>query len=100
RDGRARGSCPTRRSSDLKGGESGGGARRQASGGEGREDGASAVHECLLVGRRNALCAVFTFLDNHNFVVNAAIWLSQKEAAPCLDRKSTRLNSSHVKISY
>src|SRR5690606_25663572 len=58
--------------------------------------------EGIPLGKSLAYVMLTAVLDNMFFIVAAPIALlaTQGEVFPTLDRKSTRLNSSHVKISY
>src|SRR5690606_39566636 len=44
--------------------------------------------------------ALLSALSHANVVAVVAHWLANSKARLVVDRKSTRLNSSHVKISY
>src|SRR5690349_24010251 len=79
---------PTRRSSDLAG--------RDLSNDVRFGDGRAAAQKCELVdGTGRAACmrgVVYALIDN--------TWDGRYALPFCTDRKSTRLNSSHVEISY
>src|SRR5690606_41560216 len=87
---RAPGSFPTRRSSDLE---------KQMASGPRRPCGA-ARRSCVAgaqVGHRRAVSGIHHPQDGEGCGDPGT---AEQIAAPAIDRKSTRLNSSHVKISY
>src|SRR5438067_6841912 len=50
--------------------------------------------------RRTVLRLPVNLQTSHSLGVQACTSLPERELCPCSDRKSTRLNSSHVSISY
>src|SRR5690606_40390182 len=87
-------SFPTRRSSDLEGGEVC--ARRDGSGVQRAE----VLRLPLGGGRRGGVVGGLRHQNLRPALALEAMQNEWRRAAAPADRKSTRLNSSHVKISY
>src|SRR5690606_40137728 len=94
---RARPSVPTRRSSDLDLAEEGGGVAQAGEAGHGQQAQAGQRAAARLSGGAGLDGVGAAHLQQ---ALDAFRQLQPAQLQLALDRKSTRLNSSHVKISY